>query len=58
MLVLSRKVDEKILIGNSVEVTVLRVDGDKVRLGVTAPSHIPVHREEIAKRIAEEKSQG
>ena len=47
MLVLSRKIGEKILIGDSIEVVVVDVRGDKVRLGVQAPAAISVHREEI-----------
>jgi len=57
MLVLSRHVNEKILInGGEIEIMVVRVDGDKVRLGIIAPPHIDVHREEIALRIAAEKN--
>lgn len=47
MLVLSRKVGEKILIGDDVAITVVRVQGDKVRIGVEAPREILVVREEI-----------
>ena len=56
-LVLSRKVDEKIMIGDNIRVTVVEVRGDKVRLLVSAPRDIPVHREEVYLAIkAEEKS--
>lgn len=51
MLVLSRKLGEKIVIGHDVLVTVLEVRGDTVKLGVTAPRHISVHREEIYEEI-------
>ena len=44
MLVLSRQKDESIIIGDNVEVTIVDVRGDKVRLGITAPKEIPVHR--------------
>ena len=47
MLVLTRKVKQSIMIGDDVEVTVLRVHGEKVRLGIQAPSDVPVHRTEI-----------
>lgn len=47
MLVLSRQRDESIMIGNDVEITVVDIRGDKVRLGINAPPHIPVHRREI-----------
>lgn len=61
MLVLSRKVDERILIGNDISLIVVEIRGDKVRLGIDAPRHMPVHREEVAKAIAAEgdrKKQG
>lgn len=54
MLVLSRKVDERIKIGEDIYVTVVRIAGDKVRLGVEAPIDLPVHREEVALAIAAE----
>lgn len=47
MLVLTRRLDERIVIGTDVEVKVLGVTGDHVKLGVTAPRHIPVHRGEV-----------
>jgi carbon storage regulator len=47
MLVLSRKRDERIVIGNNIVVTVIEVRGDKVRLGIEAPSEVPVHRQEV-----------
>ena len=51
MLVLSRKLGEVITIGNSITVTVVAVDGDRVRLGIVAPAEVPIHREEIYQRI-------
>ncbi|MBL9125912.1 MAG: carbon storage regulator CsrA [Planctomycetaceae bacterium] len=54
MLVLSRKTDERILIGNDVVITVVEIRGDKVRLGINAPVNVPVHREEVAQAIAAE----
>ena len=47
MLVITRKLDEAIVIGDGIEVRVLRVGRDSVRLGVTAATHVPVHRGEI-----------
>jgi carbon storage regulator len=55
MLVLSRTRDEKIMIGDDIEITVVEVRGDKVRLGIKAPREIPVHREEVYKAIREEQ---
>jgi carbon storage regulator len=57
MLVLSRKKDEKIFIGENqeIEITIVEVRGDKVRLGIKAPRETPVHRSEVFERIKEEK---
>ncbi len=57
MLVLSRQKDESIMIGDDVEVTIVDVRGDKVRLGITAPKKIPVHRREVYEAIQREKSE-
>lgn len=46
MLVLSRKKDEKIVINDEITITVVEIRGDRVRLGIDAPRHIPVHRQE------------
>ena len=51
MLVLSRKKDESIEIGDDVVVTVIETRGDKVRLGIQAPRDVPVHRSEVADAI-------
>jgi carbon storage regulator len=51
MLVLSRKRGEVITIGNGVTVTVLAVQGERVRIGIQAPAEVPVHRQEIRERI-------
>jgi len=56
MLVLSRQKDESIMIGDNVEITIVDVRGDKVRLGITAPKEIPVHRREVYEAIQREKS--
>lgn len=58
MLVLSRKRDESIMIGDNVEITIVDVRGDKVRLGITAPKEVPVHRREIYDTIQREKAAG
>ncbi len=47
MLVLSRNKDESIFIGDNIKITVVDIRGDKVRLGIDAPTEIPVHREEV-----------
>ena len=57
MLVLTRRVGERIVIDNEITVTVLGVKGNQVRIGITAPKDIAVHREEIFDRIQEELSQ-
>lgn len=51
MLVLSRKKNESIVINNDITVTVVDVRGDKVRLGITAPKEVPVHRQEVYEAI-------
>jgi carbon storage regulator len=51
MLVFTRKVDEAIVIGDGIEVKVLRVGRDSVRIGVSAASHVPVHRREVYDQI-------
>ena len=56
MLVLSRQRDESIMIGDDVEIIIVDVRGDKVRLGITAPRNIPVHRREIYDAIQREKN--
>jgi carbon storage regulator len=58
MLVLSRKQDEKIIIGDSITLMVISIQGDKVRLGIEAPKHISVHREEVYQAIQKERKQG
>ena len=58
MLVLSRHRDESIMIGDEIVVTVVDIRGDKVRLGIEAPTQIPVHRQEIYDAIQREKARG
>ena len=57
MLVLSRQKDESIMIGDEVEITIVDVRGDKVRLGINAPRNIAVHRKEIYLAIQKEKGE-
>ena len=54
MLVLSRTRDETIMIGDDIEITVVDVRGDKVRIGINAPIHIAVHRKEVYDAIQRE----
>ncbi len=54
MLVLSRQRDESIIVGDNVQITVVDIRGDKVRLGIQAPPHIPVHRKEVFDAIQRE----
>jgi carbon storage regulator len=55
VLVLSRKRDERIHIGDDVVLVVVEVRGDKVRLGIEAPKDVPVHRHEVYDAIQQEK---
>ncbi|MCA9214626.1 MAG: carbon storage regulator CsrA [Planctomycetales bacterium] len=57
MLVLSRHRDESIMIGDDIVITVVDVRGDKVRLGIDAPTDIPVHRQEVYDAIQRERQQ-
>lgn len=54
MLVLSRHRDESIMIGEDIVVTIVDIRGDKVRLGIEAPQHVPVHRQEVYEAIQRE----
>lgn len=58
MLILTRRTDETITIGDDITITVLGVKGGQVRIGVAAPKHIAVHREEIYDRIKREEQRG
>lgn len=55
MLVLSRKQDEKIIIGDSITLMVVSIQGDKVRLGIEAPKNVSIHREEVYRAILKER---
>ena len=54
MLILTRRVDEALMIGDEITVTVMGVKGNQVRLGINAPKSVAVHREEVYARIAQE----
>ncbi len=56
MLILARKVGQHIVIGNEIEITVVEVRGDQVRLGITAPRSIAVHRKELLEQVAAENA--
>ncbi|MBH0173828.1 carbon storage regulator CsrA [Fictibacillus sp. 23RED33] len=57
MLVLSRRLQEAIKIGNDIEITVLTIEGDQVKLGISAPKNIEILRKEIYLTIQEENNQ-
>jgi carbon storage regulator len=58
MLVLTRRSNQSIMIGDDVEVTILAVSGEKVRVGISAPTDVPVFRKEVFLRIAAEDGPG
>lgn len=53
MLALSRKINESIIIGNDIELTVLEVKGDQVKIGISAPKSVPIYRKELYLQIKE-----
>jgi len=53
MLALSRKKNEAIIVNNNVEITILEIKGDQVKLGITAPKEVPVYRKEVYVQIQE-----
>lgn len=54
MLVLSRQIDQTIIIGDDIEITIVAIRGDKVRIGINAPFEVPVHRKEVYDAIKRE----
>ncbi len=54
MLVLSRRLDETLIIGDDIKITVLGISGNQVRIGIAAPKEVSVHREEVYLRIKQE----
>lgn len=54
MLVLARKLGEQIVIGDNIVISVVNVGRDRVKIGITAPADVPVHRQEIQRRIDQE----
>jgi carbon storage regulator len=56
MLVLNRKQGERVFIGENIEVTVLEVQGNRVKLGFQSPIEVPIHREEVFKKLSFEES--
>lgn len=57
MLALARKVNESIMLGSDIEVTLLEIKGDQVKLGISAPKSVPIYRKEIYLQIQEENKQ-
>lgn len=55
MLILTRRIGERLIIGDDVTIEILDVKGNQIRLGIDAPKEISVHREEVYKRIQEQK---
>jgi carbon storage regulator len=55
MLVLSRKINESVIIDDRIKVTVIEIRGDRIKLGFEAPGEVPIHREEVRQRLAAEQ---
>ena len=56
MLILTRRIGEAVVIGENITVTVMGVNGNQVRVGVDAPKHVEVHREEVYERVQAERA--
>lgn len=57
MLVLTRKLNEAIMIGEDIEITILSVEGEQIKLGINAPKNVDIHRKEIYLSIQQENSE-
>lgn len=57
MLILTRRINETLCIGDEIRVTVLGIQGNQVRIGIDAPKEVPVHRQEVYERVQAEKNQ-
>ncbi len=57
MLVLTRKLNESIMIGNDIEITILAVEGEQIKLGINAPKQVEIHRKEIYLAIQQENNE-
>ncbi|MDM5210240.1 carbon storage regulator CsrA [Peribacillus sp. NJ4] len=57
MLVLTRKLNESIMIGDDIEITILSVEGEQIKLGINAPKNVDIHRKEIYLSIQQENSE-
>lgn len=57
MLALSRKKDEAIIINNDIEITIIEIKGEQVKIGITAPKSVPVYRKEVYLQIKEENKE-
>ena len=57
MLALARKVNESIIVNDNIEITVLEVKGDQIKLGIDAPKSVPIYRKELYKEIQETKAE-
>ena len=56
MLALTRKKGESLVINNNIEISILEVRGDQIKIGITAPKDVPIYRKEVYKQIQEENS--
>lgn len=57
MLILTRKKDQTIKIGDDIEITITAVEGEQVKVGISAPKHVEIHRKEVYETIQKENSQ-
>ena len=57
MLVLTRKPNESLVIGNDIEITILAIEGEQIKIGITAPKNVDIHRKEVYLSIQEENNE-